>query len=210
MDISRPQFRSPIICIDNFLSETEADLILQECIDLKRVYMPSSVFHDFTSSKIDPEYRTNEVVYLDEVFRSAPDRSAILRIMKHKIWTEECRGLWHQGYYIFDIINYATWQESVVSYYGDGAFYKKHQDTRWDHITYRLVSLVYYVNKAPAGFTGGELILWHETDHLRIEPLHNRAVIFPSFCYHEVEPVRMRNDVWESGRFSLNHWIGFR
>ena len=36
---------------------------------------------------------------------TAPDRSNILTIMKSKIWTEECRTLWHEGYYIFDIIN---------------------------------------------------------------------------------------------------------
>ena len=172
--------------------------------------MSARVFDGPSATKIDAKYRTNEVVYLDEVFRGDPGRSDILRIIKTKIWTDECRNLWHDGDYIFDIINYSTWQEAVISRYGNGDFYHKHQDTRWDHITYRLVSLVYYVNKTPQGFKGGSLTLWKGAESLKIEPRHNRAVVFPSFMMHEVEPLTLDSDQWEDGRFSLNYWIGFR
>ena len=115
MNISRPQFRSPILCIDDFLTEEDAQRVLQECIDLKKIYMPAKIFDGPHATKIDQKYRRNEVVYLDDVFRSAPERSDILRIIKKKIWTEECKKLWHDGDYIFDIINYSTWQECVLS-----------------------------------------------------------------------------------------------
>ena len=209
MNISRQPFSAPVLCIDDFLLEDEAERVLQECIDLKKIYMPARVFDGPTASKIDPTYRVNEVVYLDEVFRGAPERSDILSIIKKKMWSEECRRLWHDGYYIFDIINYSTWQEAVISRYGNGEFYKKHQDTRRDHITYRLVTLIYYVNRVPEQFTGGSLILWQDAESLRIEPKHNRAVVFPSFTVHEVENVLIDSDKWEDGRFSLNYWMGF-
>lgn len=179
-------------------------------MDLKKVYMPAKVFDGPTATKIDPGYRNNEVVYLDDVFRSAPDRSDILKIIKNKIWSDECKKLWHEGYYIFDVINYSTWQEAVVSRYGSSEFYKRHQDTRRDHITYRIVTLVYYVNKVPEQFTGGSLILWDGDQSLKVEPKHNRAVVFPSFTFHEVENVHLKGDDWEDGRFSVNYWIGFR
>ena len=115
MNISRPQFRSPILCIDDFLTEEDAQRVLQECIDLKKIYTPAKIFDGPHATKIDQKYRRNEVVYLDDVFRSAPERSDILRIIKKKIWTEECKKLWHDGDYIFDIINYSTWQECVLS-----------------------------------------------------------------------------------------------
>jgi 2OG-Fe(II) oxygenase superfamily len=210
MNISRPSFPTPILCIDDFLAPEEAGKVLQECLDLRKVYMPAAVFDGPTATKIDPRYRKNEVVYLDEVFRAAPERSDILSIIRKKIWTDECKRLWHEGYYIFDIINYATWQEVVISRYAHENFYKKHQDTRRDHITCRLVTLVYYVNKVPEQFTGGALVLYHNEEHIRIEPKHNRAVVFPSFTYHEVESVTMNSDLWEEGRFSLNCWLGFR
>ena len=210
MNVFRPAFRSPVLCIDDFLAEDDAQRLLQECIDLKKIYMPARVFDGPNATKIDPKYRKNEVVYLDDVFRSAPERSEILSIMKAKIWTDECRKLWHEGYYIFDIINYSTWQEAVISRYGNFDFYKRHQDTRRDHITYRLVTLVYYVNRIPEQFTGGSLILWEGDESLTIEPKHNRAVVFPSFTFHEVENVHMTSEKWEDGRFSLNYWMGFR
>jgi hypothetical protein len=210
MNISRPAFRAPVLCIDAFLTEEDAQRVLQECLDLKKIYMPARVFDGPDATRIDPNYRTNEVVYLDDVYRSCLERSDILRIMKSRIWTSECRELWHEGYSLFDIINYSTWQEAVISRYGDQDFYRKHQDTRRDHITYRLVTIVYYVQRNDAQFTGGSLVLWEGEDSLRIEPKHNRAVVFPSFVFHEVESVHMESQEWECARFSLNYWIGFR
>jgi Rps23 Pro-64 3,4-dihydroxylase Tpa1-like proline 4-hydroxylase len=66
------------------------------------------------------------------------------------------------------------------------------------------------VNRIPEQFTGGSLTLWDSGDNVRVEPKHNRAVLFPSFTLHEVENVRLNNDNWEDGRFSLNYWMGFR
>jgi hypothetical protein len=210
MNVSRPSFPSPILCIDDFFSEEDAQKILKECLDLKKVYMPSRVFDGPTATKVDPSYRTNEVVFLDDVFRTAPERSDILSMMKKKIWTDECNNLWHEGDLIFDIINYATWHECVVSRYGHNQFYKKHRDTRRDHITRRIVTLVYYVNKLPERFTGGSLVLWHEDQKIKLDAKHNRAIVFPSFTMHEVESVCETEESWEGGRFSLNYWMGFR
>jgi len=210
MKACRPQFGLPTLLIDDFLSEEEALMVLQECIDLKRVYVPGMVFDGVHSTKVDQEYRSNDVVYLDEIFRSAPERSDILNIIGRKIWTDECRELWHDGYYIFDVINYCTHHEAVISRYSDNNFYHRHQDTRWDHITYRLITMVYYINRQPEQFSGGSLVLWHGKEHLTVQPKHNRAVVFPSFAMHEVELVHMNSSLWEDARFSINYWVGFR
>jgi Rps23 Pro-64 3,4-dihydroxylase Tpa1-like proline 4-hydroxylase len=210
MEVTKLPFSVPSLCIDEFLSNAEADRILQECIDLRKVYLQARVFDGPAATKVNRDYRTNDVVMIDDIFRHDPHRSDILTILKQKIWAEECRSLWHDGYYIFDIINYSTWQEAVISRYGEGDFYKKHQDTRRDHITYRLVTIVYYVNRLPQRFTGGSLVLWHDDEYFRVEPKHNRAVIFPSFTFHEVEVVKMQSENWDEARFSLNYWIGFR
>lgn len=210
MNLVDVRFSCPVLCIDNFLGDDEAAKVLRECIDLRKVYVRGKVFDGPTTTKRDPEYRTNDVVALTHVFRDDQDRSDILTLMKQTLWSEQYRPLWHDGYSIFDIINYSTWHEAVVSRYGNGHFYKKHRDTRWDHVTYRLVTLIYYVNKEPQEFTGGTLVLWDDDRSARIEPKHNRAVVFPSFVYHEVEPVAGAGDGWADARFSLNYWIGFR
>lgn len=149
-------------------------------------------------------------MYLNEVFRSAPERSAILSLLRKAILSDAYKRLWHDGDLIFDIINYSTWQEAVVSRYGNCDFYKRHRDTRVDHMTYRIVTLVYYINTVPEQFTGGSLTFWSGKKSVRVEPRHNRAVVFPSFTFHEVENVRLKSDRWEDGRFSVNVWLGFR
>jgi Rps23 Pro-64 3,4-dihydroxylase Tpa1-like proline 4-hydroxylase len=53
-------------------------------------------------------------------------------------------------------------------------------------------------------------VLWEDDQSVRVEPRHNRAVIFPSFTFHEVEQVSMGSDGWDQARFSLNYWLGFR
>jgi hypothetical protein len=210
MNIDRPKFSCPVICIDNFFLTDDAERVLQECIDLRKVYMPAKVFDGPTASKIDNSFRTNTVVYLDDIFRSSPERSDILKLFRQKIWDDECRRIWHEGYLLFDIINYSTWQEAVISCYTNGSFYKSHQDTRRDHITYRLVTLVYYVNTQPTHFKGGALVLKSGEESFKIAPQHNRAVIFPSFVMHEVEAVEAPDVEWHNNRFSINYWIGFR
>jgi hypothetical protein len=210
MNVTRPSFGAPLMCIDDFLPAEDALKVLQECIDLKRIYVPATIFDGMNKIVIDPQFRTNEVIYLDNVFRGSSERSDILRILKDRIWSDECRRLWHVDYLIFDVINYATSHELVVSRYGNGAFYKRHQDTRRDSITLRLVSLVYYVNRVPQLFSGGSLRLWHEETSIQIEPKHNRAVVFPSFVFHEIEAVCTDQERWEGARFSVNYWLGFR
>jgi Rps23 Pro-64 3,4-dihydroxylase Tpa1-like proline 4-hydroxylase len=200
MEIARPTFSAPVICIDNFFTPMEAHLLFNEWNNL--TYKDATIF-DGNRQKVLKSFRNNDVSDLDQ-------QSTTMILMRNKIWTEECKALWHQNYTIFDVINYSTYQEGMLSRYGDGAFYEKHKDIRWDKITYRLVTIVYYLCKEPKQFTGGSLILWEGSNTLSIEPRFNRAVLFPCFVLHEVEKVTMKSEVWEDARFSLNFWIGFR
>ena len=72
MDVSRPAFGSPILCIDNFLSDADAALVLQECIDLKSGYVPAAVFDGPQATKVDTRFRQNDVVFLSQADQAAP------------------------------------------------------------------------------------------------------------------------------------------
>lgn len=200
MEVAKPNFSAPVLCIDNFLTPMEAHLLFQEWNSL--LYKKATIF-DEGQQKVVKNFRDNDVSDLRQ-------NSTTMILIKSKIWNEECKALWHKDYTIFDIINYSTYQEGMLSRYGNGAFYNKHQDTRWDRMTYRLVTLVYYLCKEPKQFGGGSLILWDGSNTLSIEPRFNRAVLFPCFVLHEVEKVTMESESWEDARFSLNFWIGFR
>jgi predicted 2-oxoglutarate/Fe(II)-dependent dioxygenase YbiX len=201
--------------IDEFMTPEDADKCLQECIDLKPVYMPASVGAGNQNRK-DTTIRKNDVVMLQSVFSAAPERSQILSIMERRMHERDCDQLWHKGDLIFDVINYATWREYVLSRYGRCDFYGPHQDTvrnpdNVGEVTRRLVTVVLYLNTEPEQFTGGELTLFKEAKEITVQPKHNRAVVFPSFTVHKVNNVKLPDDApFSAGRFSINHWLGFR
>jgi PKHD-type hydroxylase len=218
MTVNEPKFSAPLLVIDEFLPPHEAGECLQEAVDLRPIYMPASVGQGVDNRR-DHRIRRNEVVMLDSVFAPERSRSKILTYVQARIASAECNRLWHTargGYSIFDVINYADWRESVLSRYGGEDFYDFHQDTKYDKgnpgaIKNRLVTLVYYLNIEPEEFQGGRLTLRQDDDEHTITPRHNRAVVFPSFVHHKVEPVVLPDDApFSAGRFSLNHWIGFR
>lgn len=215
MEIFRPEFPGPLLIIDGFLPDADAAACLEECIELKRVYMPGGVGNG-SENRIDPRVRRNDVVMLDTIFGPAPERSTILTTVNRQLNTAECNKLWHEGYTLFDTINYRTWNESVLSRYGNCNFYGRHRDTmknpeRSGDITRRLVTLVLYFNTEPEVFTGGEISFYEGEKSMTVKPKHNRAVVFPSYMFHEVAKVSLPDDApFSAGRFSLNRWMGFR
>ena len=209
MTVFRPWFPAPIVQIDEFLSDDGAAAVLEECIMLERVYSPARIFDGPHATKIDTSFRKNDVLYLDDTFKNAPEKSAILGSLKKTIWEPKCLEIWHQGYTVLDDICSATAHEMVVSRYGNCDFYGQHRDTRYDHIQRRRCTIVYYVNRQPERFTGGAITFAEDDQKLTVTPKHNRAVVFPSHLLHEVEKVRLESEAWADGRFSINYWMGF-
>jgi len=204
MKVVRPPFQGvPILCIDEFLEPLEAQLVLRKCLTLRTEFEPGKVINGPFSATLDPSWRTNDTVRDGLMLRE------VRSILRSRIWTEECRRIWHEGYYLFDVINYATSHEVVISRYGKGEFYKKHQDITWDRVQRRIITLVYYINKEPKRFGGGQLNLWDRDKRITIEPRNNLVVVFPSFAFHEVEMVEVDGEEWDTARFSVNYWLGF-
>jgi SM-20-related protein len=84
--------------------------------------------------------------------------------------------------------------------HGDGAFFKRHIDTRTHQdssviVTHRIISAVYYFHVLPKAFSGGVLRLHslaasgRRGTFIDIEPDFDTLIFFPSFFPHEVLPV---------------------
>jgi Rps23 Pro-64 3,4-dihydroxylase Tpa1-like proline 4-hydroxylase len=211
MNVERLTFPAPILCIDDFLTDEDANSVFEECIGLKNVFMPAMVGDGGGSLKCDPTLRKNEVMYLSEIFRTAPERSRIVMAMKKGMSSEEASKVWKRDGLIFDILNYANNREAVVSRFGNCDFFAQHRDVvMGQNSPRRLVTLVYYVNTLPERFTGGSIVFRDGGESVKVQPRHNRAVVFLSSTLHEVEGVQLESDAWEHGRFSINLWAGFR
>ncbi len=216
---------SPHYVIDNFLTKRIAKLILKECIELQQSYEQAVITNDKTEN-IDPEHcedckanqnlyrngmRDNKVVYLDLHYKHRK-RSASLLYLEQAVTEFGFMEFIKHSEGVFPYLNHTNTSESLVSRYGKCDFYGWHVDTLPDTYEYRTFTISYYVNKEPLKFKGGGLLL-SNGDHKtmkRIEPNHNRAVIFPSLStVHSVEYVDLTGHKWEEGRFSIQHWLGF-
>lgn len=107
--------------------------------------------------------------------------------------------------------------EAQVTASIDGSFFGVHTDADHGKVPKRYLTYVYYFNRQPKAFEGGELRIYH--DILRnnklaradtfdvIEPLHNRIVLFWARAMHEVMPVHVPSKMFADARFTINGWV---
>ncbi|MGE4014223.1 MAG: 2OG-Fe(II) oxygenase [Alphaproteobacteria bacterium] len=190
---------TPFRLMPNFLDAARHRRLLEYALANEAAMLPSAV----ESATPKPEWRRSRIVPADpnilEWFAPlvAQRAAAILADFGHHGVVMESIGL--------------DWVAS-----NDGDFYKNHVDTGPGHYALRTISFVYYFNRQPKGFSGGELALYDtdlatgEFDVARrtaLAPLDNRLVLFPSAARHEILPVRCPSRDFADSRFTLNGWI---
>lgn len=99
----------------------------------------------------------------------------------------------------------------------DGSYFKAHTDAAADGPVKRQLTYVYYYNREPKGFAGGELRIYDDTlsngklsatdSFQTIDPRHNSIVFFQSAIMHEVMPVSMPSKQFRDARFTVNGWV---
>lgn len=213
---------TPHIIIDEFLSPRAARLCLEEAIKLKSHYKQAQITDDNDLLKDDDcedckmkrkinrnVVRDNKVIYLD-LFYKESKKSVIINCLIQSINFPEFKQYLCSLPGLFPIITSLNSTESILSSYGKCDFYGWHTDPLPNRENERILTLVYYFNKEPVKFKGGDLIITGNTvhDQKHIIPKHNRAVIFLSDkCVHAVDNVIFDGD-FEYSRFSVNFWLG--
>ena len=111
--------------------------------------------------------------------------------------------------------------EAQVTAHNDSNYYKLHNDNGMPPLEKRELSYVYYFNREPKAFSGGELLLYDEkidknikgdrflkADSFKlIEPTNNSIIFFYSRYWHQVLPVNCPNRNFADSRFTINGWI---
>ena len=99
----------------------------------------------------------------------------------------------------------------------DGSYFKAHTDAGHDEQIKRVLTYVYYFNRDPKGFTGGELRIYDDvlrngkfvaTESFQIvEPRNNSIVFFNAAVMHEIMPVVVPSKQFRDARFTVNGWV---
>lgn len=190
--------RHPVAVIDNFLTDDVWGTLLARVLASEAQFQPSGT-HDARA-----DYRHSLVMnpppdlvqpVVDRVRRVMPQVLPALRVPP----------------IVVGIV------EAQVTASIDGSFFGVHTDADHDKVPKRYLTYVYYFNRHPKGFSGGELRVYH--DRLRnrklaradtfdvFEPLHNRIVLFWARTMHEVMPVRVPSGAFADARFTVNGWV---
>lgn len=190
--------RHSVVAIENFLPEPVAAALLEAVLARQGQFLPSGT-HDARS-----DYRHSLVLNPPpELVRPVVER--VRAVMPRVLPALK-----------IDPIEVGV-VEAQVTASVDGSFFGVHTDADYAKVPKRYLTYVYYFNRAPKAFQGGELRVYD--DLLRngklaraesfqtIEPRHNRVVFFWARTMHEVMAVRMPSGAFADARFTVNGWI---
>ena len=92
-----------------------------------------------------------------------------------------------------------------------------HTDAGDNETRKRELTYVYYFNRMPLGFAGGELRVYDDEvrnnklarrdTYQTIAPEHNTIVFFHARVMHEVTPVIVPSKAFGDSRFTVNGWV---
>ena len=107
--------------------------------------------------------------------------------------------------------------EAQITASNDGDFFHFHADNGSENVASRYLTFVYFFNREPRGFAGGELRIHDarlehseyvsEGTYQTITPQQNQIVFFPCELLHEITPVKCSSQSFADSRFTLNGWL---
>lgn len=189
---------SPYVLIDDFLAQADFERVLAFALAQEGAYAGATVTdtaQDYRCAKVLFDLAPVIDLFLPRVKSMAPEMFRLLDLAPITIKNIECQ----------------------LTAHGEGDFFKRHNDNGSKETAGRVMSYVYYFNRAPKAFSGG-LLRMYETvvengfytggkAFHDIEPRCNSLVVFPSHCQHEVTKVVCPSGQFADRRFTVNGWV---
>jgi Rps23 Pro-64 3,4-dihydroxylase Tpa1-like proline 4-hydroxylase len=107
--------------------------------------------------------------------------------------------------------------EAQITASNDGDFFRFHSDNTNERVASRYLTFVYFFQREPRQFEGGELrihdarledgVYVSEGSYQTIVPQQNQIVFFPCELLHEITPVKCPSRLFADSRFTLNGWL---
>jgi SM-20-related protein len=196
---TRPSIESRFLQIDNFLSPDVHRRLTDYAIGREKAFVSTKV------DSTDVNYRASSVLYQFPEFED--------------LFRDKLRAQLPRLFEYFALAPFEPSQiETQLTAHNDGNYYRVHNDNGSTQTATRQLTYVYYFNREPKGYSGGQLRLYDshidennyyvKADRFHdIEPRNNSIVLFQSHCLHEVLPVRCPSGRFADGRFTVNGWL---
>jgi Rps23 Pro-64 3,4-dihydroxylase Tpa1-like proline 4-hydroxylase len=190
---------SPIVVIDDFYDEKELSLIWLELNFLTDASKLQSA--EETLGAVDEQkkqLKSNHGVFLEEIYQDR--KFSNILTLNRKMFSPDIKKTLISVSPEFKYIENINFDVTLLSYYENNDFYKGHRDSS-------VLSFVYWCNKEPKQFSGGDLHF--EELNQTIGYKNNRLIIFPSHYMHVVSNVEMeeqdiKNKFSTFGRYSMS------
>ncbi len=191
---------APFVIVDQFLDPALNRAALDDAVARQAVFTDTALQHDATYAEAQ---RATRVTF------EVGDAGAVLRARVADQLPLLCERL---NMPLFDI----RFIQLKIAAYGNGDFFKVHQDNGVKHPE-RRISFVYYFNEEPKRYAGGDLLLYDSrfsprayvsSLFTRFIPRNNSLIAFPSEYFHEVTAVTTADAAFRSSRFTLAGHIG--
>ena len=189
------------LIIDDFFTENEVKNIWLELdfLTKKEIMLSPENSNSAKDPLTNVPLKKNNVIFLDDIFQKR-ETSNILNIYL-KLYDKEIGDIIDDLPNEFKYFKFAGYDRTFISYYENNDYYKPHVD-------HAILTCLYWCNKTPQSFEGGDLILGD--DRTEIKYKNNRLVIFPSHNTHSVSPIKMtQNNTPFSGygRYAISKFL---
>jgi SM-20-related protein len=207
-DVARLEVSPPHVLIPDFMTAPELEKVLAFTMAHADAFQSAGV-HDAPNRGFAPaDYRIRSSRVLD-----GPANGVLAAMIMPKL-QELIPTLWPQLGIAPLPLNA---MECQVTAHGDGDFFATHTDNGTPEIAHRQISYVYYFHREPKQFSGGHLSLYHTLFQngygmcgrraADIDPPRNGLMVFPTFIFHEVTPIRCASRAFTDQRLTLNGWL---
>jgi hypothetical protein len=194
------------LVVDDFFNDDELKLVWRELDYLTspdRMFPPTDP-HSGSAIQNGKPLKQNMVAPLMQLFNS-PQYSDIFNSFG-KIYNGEFIQIMDD---MSNEFRYYTMSEHLnnrcfVSYYEDEDYYKLHRDNA-------MLTFLYWVNKEPKRFVGGDLTI--PEIGIDVEYKNNRLIVFPSHLLHSVSSIKMIEDnepLSGYGRYCISYFMYLR
>jgi Rps23 Pro-64 3,4-dihydroxylase Tpa1-like proline 4-hydroxylase len=190
---------SPIVVIDDFYDEKELSLIWLELdflTDASKLQSPKETLGAIDEEK--NQLKSNHGLFLEDIYQDR--KFSNILTLNRKMFSPDIRKSLISVSPEFKYVDNINFDVTLLSYYENNDFYKGHRDKS-------VLSFVYWCNKEPKQFSGGDLHF--EELNQTIGYKNNRLIIFPSHYIHVVSNVEMEEKYSDNkfstfGRYSMS------